>query len=547
MSVQKPLIGFAGLSSLASQIPDQVQVKEPPESEEKYHSSRFKWEATDPKNAETEASKAPSSEAIAPSPPPSTGSKLKNTVAIAVLLTIGFALIRAVSDNKPQTSPSYSTYTPPPATSRNSPSQPALPVLPVVPPPTYSEMAPEPGDGTRTLNRENIRWCLYQGRRLENIRSIIMGSQTPGDVPSFNATIDDFNRRCGKYRYYKNDMASVNAEISLKELDLQSQATQIVGNWRRQNSQLLPKQLESPPRPTSPFNSPPPTSSDVDASPARPNSIPIDGAPSGVQALDLLDLQDATSVQKRLAELGFLSIPPNGIWGPRSRQALRDFKLANGLPPDDAWDHLTNEQLFSSTAEKKTTVGTGTKPPGPIQSLDTSYPPPPGTTLNPLNRSDAINLQQRLAALGFFVGKSDGLWGLASRDALRKFKVAAGLTADDQWNSEAETALKNGLPGRANESNELFVGGWAQTVADCEESQAGDAPFQITARRAEATDYVCTYAPPQPEGSGSWRIKAACRDSKRSWNSNIKIVVAGDRLSWSTEKGQVSFVRCKGN
>ena len=342
-------------------------------------------------------------------------------------------------------------------------------------------------------------------------------------------------------------MESVNAELASKEFDLKSQAMRIISDWPHRQIAVLPSRPETPPPPSISVNPAPPTPLNADVLPAQANSIRTDNASTEAQALDLLDLQDATSVQKRLVELGFLSVPPNGIWGPRSRQALRDFKHVNGLPPDDAWDSLTNKKLFSSNAEKKTAIETGTKPAGPIQSLDTNYSPPPGTTLNPLNRADAINLQQRLAELGFFVGKSDGLWGLTSREALRKFRTAAGLPADDRWNSETEIALRNGLPGRENESNLSFVGGWAQTVADCEESQAGDAPFQITDRRAEATDYICNYGAPQPEGSGSWRIKAVCRDSKKSWNSNIKIRVAGNRLTWSAEAGQVSFVRCKGN
>jgi hypothetical protein len=48
--------------------------------------------------------------------------------------------------------------------------------------------------------------------------------------------------------------------------------------------------------------------------------------------LDVLRIEDATRVQQRLIELGFLSGTANGIWGPRSRQALRDFRIAHGAP-----------------------------------------------------------------------------------------------------------------------------------------------------------------------------------------------------------------------
>ncbi|MBI1208837.1 MAG: lytic murein transglycosylase [Azospirillum sp.] len=48
----------------------------------------------------------------------------------------------------------------------------------------------------------------------------------------------------------------------------------------------------------------------------------------------------------------------------------------------------------------------------------------------PLSRSEAIELQQRLTALGFDTGKPDGLVGPATRTALRGFQKAVGLVPD---------------------------------------------------------------------------------------------------------------------
>jgi hypothetical protein len=68
-------------------------------------------------------------------------------------------------------------------------------------------------------------------------------------------------------------------------------------------------------------------------------------------ALDLLE--DATRVQRRLADLGFLFGTPNGIWGPRSRQALREFKSVNGLVPDDHWNADIQARLFDLNAQRR--------------------------------------------------------------------------------------------------------------------------------------------------------------------------------------------------
>jgi peptidoglycan hydrolase-like protein with peptidoglycan-binding domain len=59
-------------------------------------------------------------------------------------------------------------------------------------------------------------------------------------------------------------------------------------------------------------------------------------------------LKDVTIVQNRLIELGYLVGPADGVWGPRSRNALLAFKISNGLPADDKWDPAVNNRLLSA-------------------------------------------------------------------------------------------------------------------------------------------------------------------------------------------------------
>src|SRR5262249_58157774 len=49
---------------------------------------------------------------------------------------------------------------------------------------------------------------------------------------------------------------------------------------------------------------------------------------------------DIMAAQNRLMELGFLAGPADGVWGTKSRMALRAFKIANGFGADDKWDDL---------------------------------------------------------------------------------------------------------------------------------------------------------------------------------------------------------------
>ena len=56
-------------------------------------------------------------------------------------------------------------------------------------------------------------------------------------------------------------------------------------------------------------------------------------------------------MQRRLAELGYLSVSATGVWGPRSRNALRAFKSDHELAADENWDQATERSLFSGTLE----------------------------------------------------------------------------------------------------------------------------------------------------------------------------------------------------
>jgi hypothetical protein len=61
---------------------------------------------------------------------------------------------------------------------------------------------------------------------------------------------------------------------------------------------------------------------------------------------------DIMAAQNRLIELRFLKGPADGVWGAKSRMALRAFKTANGLIADDKWDELVNGRLYSTQAAR---------------------------------------------------------------------------------------------------------------------------------------------------------------------------------------------------
>jgi Putative peptidoglycan binding domain len=60
--------------------------------------------------------------------------------------------------------------------------------------------------------------------------------------------------------------------------------------------------------------------------------------------------KDIAQVQRRLIELGYLGGSADGVWGSKSRAALRTFKSAHGLRPDEHWDDTVGRRLFSKNA-----------------------------------------------------------------------------------------------------------------------------------------------------------------------------------------------------
>jgi hypothetical protein len=164
--------------------------------------------------------------------------------------------------------------------------------------------------------------------------------------------VEEYNDRCGRFRYRESDMAAVRAELPLREADLQSQAEQIMSTWpsHRRSAPFLPPNAPAPSVQPAPAQRGPPQAS-LPPPPASPDITDRRSEPR----FDLLRIEDATKVQQRLAELGFFSGKPDGIWSRRARQALREFKSTAGLPQDDEWDEPTQSKLFAQGAQRKTT------------------------------------------------------------------------------------------------------------------------------------------------------------------------------------------------
>ena len=179
--------------------------------------------------------------------------------------------------------------------------------------------------------------------------------------------------------------------------------------------------------------------------------------------------------------------------------------------------------------------------PSPItvpESVDPVTAPP---QLDLREIEDAKRVQQRLIDLGFLFGAADGIWGPRSRRALQDFRTANGIGDNDTWDEATQARLLTAPDANAaNTSDISFIGGWGVDVAECRKS-----PLTITERRAADTFGAgCEFHSTQRESSNVWRLRALCTNNSERWNANIRFMISANKLTWSSERGTTTYVRC---
>jgi hypothetical protein len=91
----------------------------------------------------------------------------------------------------------------------------------------------------------------------------------------------------------------------------------------------------------------------------------------------------------------------------------------------------------------------------------------------------------------------------------------------------------------ASTSDPGFIGRWGSNAAECRKS-----PLMITRRRAESSGATCEFQSTQPENLNRWRLQARCANDGERWNANIRFALSGSKLTWSSERGTTTYVRC---
>ena len=202
-----------------------------------------------------------------------------------------------------------STVKPPASVLANPQSGPA-----VVTASNSAEKLPPPGAG-RVLSMEEVRYCIFQGRRLSELRNQMTGLGGNDLVDRYNDLVTDFNGRCRSFRYEKGVLETVQREEVEKEAQLKTDASAILAAWR----------------------------------PAGVRPQPVKATEPQVTEESLIDLAatwGAARVQMRLMDIGFYRGTIDGVWGAQSKKALKSFKQNNGLGLDDNWDIGTQAALL---------------------------------------------------------------------------------------------------------------------------------------------------------------------------------------------------------
>lgn len=173
------------------------------------------------------------------------------------------------------------------------------------------------------------------------------------------------------------------------------------------------------------------------------------------------DREQTKAMQRTLTARNLYQGQVDGVWGPKTESALRNFQTQNGLDATGQLNPRTAEALGIET-EKQTVSGTDMPASGNAaqQTQTGSEHDATNMQLKTLTPEQGKEMQQRLQLLGYYRGEVDGVVGEGTRAALQRF-----------FQQQAELASKGVISNAA-------IGLFGTEPSDVQPVKGTDAPSQ---------------------------------------------------------------------
>jgi hypothetical protein len=108
----------------------------------------------------------------------------------------------------------------------------------------------------------------------------------------------------------------------------------------------------------------------------------------------------------------------------------------------------------------------------------------------------------------------------------------------------ADSQRRNAPDAPSAGADPTFIGGWTDDIGRCRTGKK--APLVISARAAKTASGECDFGSVTREAANRWRVTATCLAEGKSWRAKIALKLAEPTLTWSSERGTETYVRCKG-
>jgi len=176
---------------------------------------------------------------------------------------------------------------------------------------------------------------------------------------------------------------------------------------------------------------------------AVPRARPAEPVPAKLEvpAVPRTPAEIMTEIQRELARRGFYDGSIDGVHGPRTDSAIRDFEQAAGLKPSLQANEALLQMIVKSSIEAPKTATASAPPPAAGSGRNDAI----ADVLSPLRR--VIALQRALAQYGYGQIKPTGIVDAETRAAIEKFERERKLPVTGQPSDRVARELI-GLTGR---------------------------------------------------------------------------------------------------